>query len=116
MTVREEQEAEREARLEFRTAVLAVDGGCLLHDDPADCVGDVEAHHVISQQQLRRVGRYDLLWDPNNGMGACDKGHDRHHLAFDRIPLESIPERCLAFAREHGFEDVIARYYPSEAS
>lgn len=112
MTVREQ--ADQEARLEFRVAVLAVDGGCLLHDDPADCVGDVEAHHVVSQQQLRRAGRDDLLWDPRNGMAVCDQGHDRHHLAFDRIPRDRVPARCLAFAVENGLDRLIDRYYPSE--
>lgn len=102
-------------RLEFRVAVLAVDGRCLIHDDPSDCVGDVEAHHTISQQQLRKAGLEHLLWDPRNGMACCDQGHDRHHLAYMRIPRDRIPDRCLAFAREQGLEHLIDRYYPSEA-
>lgn len=102
---------EAEARLDFKVAVLALDGGCLVHDDPADCYGDVEAHHVTTQQQLRRAGRHDLLWDPRNGMAVCDRAHDRHHLGYQRIPLACVPTRCVEFAREHGFERVLDRYY-----
>lgn len=103
-----------EERLDFKTAVLAVDGRCLIHDDPADCSGDVQAHHVVTQQQLRKADRDDLLWDPNNGMAICDRAHDRHHSAHERIPLARVPRRCIAFARRYGFEDVLRRYYATD--
>jgi hypothetical protein len=104
-----------EVRLEFKVAVLATDGRCVLHDDPADCEGDLQAHHVVTRQQLRHAGRRDLEWDPRNGATVCeDVAHRRHTLALERIPFSRLPRRCVAFAREYGFEDVLRRYYPPD--
>lgn len=105
---------EAEARLDFKVAVLAVDQRCLVHDNPDDCSGDLQAHHVITQQQLRKAGRDDLRWSPKNGMAICDRAHDRHHSAHERIPLARVPARCIAFAEQHGFDLVLARYYATD--
>lgn len=102
---------DREARLDFKVAVLATDGRCIVHDDPADCDGDFQAHHVVTKQQLRHAGRLDLLWDPRNGATVCETAHRRHTRGIQRIPLSRLPARCVAFALEHGFADVLARYY-----
>jgi hypothetical protein len=104
---------DREARLEFKVAVLATDGRCVVHNDPADCDGDFQAHHVVTQQQLRKAGREDLMWDPSNGATTCELAHRRHHRAIQRIPLAKLPQRCIDFATEHGFLDILDRYYAS---
>lgn len=104
---------DRQARLDFKVSVLAADGRCLVHDDPADCDGDFHAHHVVTQQQLRRAGREDLAWHPANGMTVCELAHRRHHRGIQRIPLDRVPLRAIAFARGHGFEAVLNRFYAS---
>lgn len=104
-------EAEREARLRFKTLVLALDAGCVFHDNPADCEPPFQAHHVVTQQQLRAAGRDDLLWDPMNGATVCEKAHRRHTLAVERLPLACLPARCIEFAKKHGFEAVLDRFY-----
>lgn len=103
--------SEQEARIDFKIAVLATDRGCVVHEDESECEGDVHAHHVVTQQQLRQAGREDLLWDPRNGATVCELAHRRHHRAIQRIPYDRLPERCIAFAREYGFDDVLTTYY-----
>jgi hypothetical protein len=102
---------DRTIRLDFKVAVLATDGRCLAHDREADCEGDFHAHHVITQAQLRRAGRADLLWDPRNGMTVCELAHRRHHRGLQRIRLDRVPERAIRFATENGFRDILERYY-----
>lgn len=103
--------AEAELRLNFKVRVLALDGGCIRHAFSDECEGDLQAHHVVTQQQLRKAHRRDLLWDPNNGATVCEKAHRRHTLAVERLPRYLLPSRCREFARKHGFEDILARYY-----
>lgn len=104
-------------RERFKALVLAMDGGrCCVHDYETDCEDGLEAHHVITQQQLRLAGRHDLLWDPRNGMTVCGLIHRRHTTAVQRIPADKVPERCAEFARREAFdfESIIARYYRDE--
>jgi hypothetical protein len=105
--------SDREASLNFRIVVFAVDGGCIVHDDPADCDGDFHAHHVVTQAQLRAAALFDQLWDANNGACVCETVHRRHHRGSERIRRDRLPARCIAFAREYGFDAVLDRYYPS---
>lgn len=102
---------DRQARLDFKVAVLATDGRCLAHDDPDECEGDFHAHHVVTQQQLRHAGRADLLWDPMNGMTVCELAHRRHHRGIQRIRLTRVPGRAIEFARMNYFLVVLDRYY-----
>jgi len=109
--VRADPVGDRDARLDFKVAVLATDGRCMAHDDPADCDGDFHAHHVVTQGQLRRAGRDDLRWDPRNGICVCELAHRRHHRAIQRIQFDRLPARCVEFARENGFLHVLDRFY-----
>lgn len=108
---RELDESDAAARLDFRVAVLATDQRCLVHDDETTCDPPSAAHHVVTQQQLRHAGRADVLWDPRNGMTVCARAHRLHHSGESRIPLARVPRRCVEFARENGFLDVLDRYY-----
>lgn len=99
-------------KLEFRVAVLAADGGCIAAGKYGDdCEGDVQAHHVITQQQLRQHGLDDLLWDPTNGAAVCATHHRRHHSRRQPIRTEFLPARCLVFAAKQGLGWIIERYY-----
>jgi hypothetical protein len=104
--------SDAEERERFKRAVLAMDGGeCQAHAYPTDCEDGIEAHHVITQQELRHAGRHDLLWDPRNGMTVCGLAHRRHTAAVQRIPRDRLPRRCLGFAVVHGFERIVDRFY-----
>jgi hypothetical protein len=99
------------ARLEFKVAVLALDGRCLAHADQRDCSGPLQAHHVLSQQQLRKRGFPERLWDPANGMTVCEGAHSRHTLAVERLTIAAVPARCIRFARELDLEHLLERFY-----
>lgn len=109
-------DADRRAAEAFKRAVLALDRECLVHGDPAECDEPLQAHHVIPQQTLRKAGRHDLLWDPANGMTVCYRAHRRDHSGHEKIPFMAIPTRCLRFAADHGFADVLAHRYFSPPS
>lgn len=86
--------------------------GCQVHDDPADCSGPIEGHHLITQQSLRKRGHSHDVWDIRNGLGVCQRAHRRHTSAKERIPYEKIPQEAIEFAREIGVEWHLDRYYP----
>lgn len=65
----------------------------------------------MTQQQLRAAGLEDLLWDPANGATVCEKAHERHTKALERIPRARLPIRCVRFATVNGFRSVLDRYY-----
>lgn len=88
--------------------------GCLVHPNPGDCDGRVEAHHVITRQQLRKRGLADLTWDTRNGMGLCTRAHTRHTGALERVPRRLVPAHAEQFAREHALTHLLDRYYPNE--
>lgn len=87
--------------------------GCLMHDDPVDCAGLLQAHHIITQQALKKRGLHGRLWDVRNGMCLCEQSHRRHTLAVERIPFDRLPERAVAFATELGLDWMLERYYPA---
>lgn len=105
---------ERYNRSLFKERVFLLDDReCLAHDFATDCEGPLQAHHVVTQQQLRAAGRHDLLWTSRNGMTVCELAHTRHTKAILRIPLDRVPDRAKAFAAEFGFEWILDRYYPA---
>lgn len=97
--------------LDFRVAVLATDGVCVAAREGSECEGDLQAHHVVTQQQLRRHGLDELLWDPDNGAAVCERHHRRHHSGREPIWRDYLPTRCLAFAERVGLVWLIDRYY-----
>lgn len=106
------QPSDAEERERFKISVLTLDGGeCQAHRFATDCEGDLEAHHVITQQELRHAGRHDLLWDPRNGMTVCELAHRRHTRGIQRIEAALVPARCRRFAADHGFDRLIDRFY-----
>lgn len=103
----EERLASHQWKLHVLCGATCAVPGC---DDP-----NLEAHHVITQQQLRRHGYGDKLWDPRNGMALCTFHHTRHTLARERIPFELIPPAAVEFATELGLDWLLDRYYPRAA-
>lgn len=108
---RSRDDSTAEERREFKLAVLALDGRCLVHDDLGECSGPLQSHHVLTQQQLRKRGHADLLWSPANGMTCCERSHARHTKAVERIELARVPERCRAFAEDLGLGYLLDQFY-----
>jgi hypothetical protein len=92
---------------------------CDVRDD-GPCDGDLQAHHVVPQQAIRRaaveLGLDDrqlasLITDPRNGVAVCRRHHDRHTLARRRLPLSLIGRKHRQFAAELGLERLIDKTY-----
>jgi hypothetical protein len=96
---------------DWKQAVLRE--GCRYHRPRIDiCLGPLQAHHVITQQQLRKRGLIHLRWDVRNGMALCERAHSRHTTAVERIPYSLLSPENIAFAEENGLGWLLDRYYP----
>lgn len=86
--------------------------GCDVCGPGSDCE-DVQSHHVITQQQLRKRGLEHLLWDHRNGLAVCERRHRRHTRAIERIRYGQLLIRNVVFAEEVGLDWILERYYPA---
>lgn len=92
------------------------------------CDGYLHGHHVIRRQVLERLAHtfaldrqlddrehaellVELVWDPRNGMGACERAHRRHHNGIERIEFALVPAAAVAFAVEHALERYLEDEY-----
>jgi hypothetical protein len=72
------------------------------------------AHHVLTQQQLRRHGHIDKRWCPENGLALCDYPcHSRHTTRVEPIPRSALPKPALEFAMSLGLGWLLERQYPA---
>lgn len=94
----------------WRNAVLDRDQGCLVHANPAECSEGWQAHHVVTQQVLRRE-QPGALWDPLSGMCVCGLAHRQHHASRVLILHVAIPLAVRAFLTEQGFGSYLYRHY-----
>jgi 5-methylcytosine-specific restriction endonuclease McrA len=92
---------------------------------PATCAvcgakGRMDAHHVISQQALKRRAAESgldpllLTGDPANGMPLCRRCHEKHTNAVESIPRHLVPRSAWTFAASLGLTWWIERFYPDE--
>lgn len=125
--------AERRASESWHRRTLARcerrrEGGSVLLVCPA-CgklhrAGEIQAHHVIGQEQIRRYVNglrlpldaalkllVSLLWDRRNGFPACVRCHDRHTKAVERLPRALLDRKHEQFAREIGLDYLLDRDY-----
>lgn len=117
---RRQYQGDRALREAFKTITLQrADFACAVSDET--CSGPLQAHHVVSQQQIRKVAKSEgwdnqllgaRLWDAGNGLAVCGRHHDRHTRAVERLPFEVIPTAALVFARMHNLMWWLERYYP----
>lgn len=97
---------------------------CPVCRKPPSRKNPLEAHHVVSQQSIRRyvaglglvrvqaVERLSaLLWDVRNGLAVCRRCHDLHTRAKQRIPRAVLNDDHVAFAAEIGLGRLLDRYY-----
>lgn len=71
-----------------------------------------QAHHVLRQEVLKRLGLREALWDPDSAVCCCEPCHSAHTSRKERIPYEALPARAIAFAKRHGLLDELDREYP----
>jgi 5-methylcytosine-specific restriction endonuclease McrA len=94
---------------QFKASAFGV--SCLACGDLLD--GGWHAHHVVTQQHVRRAG--GDVWDPRNAMRLCTPCHGAHHSRQRPIPYSAVPPDAWDFATEllgrDGAEAFFARYY-----
>lgn len=96
----------------WKRDILERDQGCCVHRNPADCSEGWQAHHVVSQQDLRRRSRPDAIWHPSSGMGVCGLAHRQHHSRVRPILHSEIPLVCVEYLTGLGFGPYLERRYP----
>jgi hypothetical protein len=119
------EQTQREARLRARFAAEKfVQGRCAACG--YDAVVNLEVHHAIGKQLLRRLlGKkgapcpLEVLWDPDNalvlgGPRGCNC-HAAHELAMRRVPQSVLRPENWAFADRHGLRWVLETTYLPEA-
>jgi hypothetical protein len=100
--------------LMWKWLVLQRDGGCQMNGvGRVECDGDLEGHHIITQQQLRKVdATEEQRWDVRNGMALCERHHRRHTRALERVPFHLLRLEAFEFAEELKVGWLLAKYYP----
>ena len=73
----------------------------------------MEAHHIITQQALRKRGHADLLWDTRNRLWLTRERHAQHHSCYRKIRWSELPQEALDFAEEIGLTWWIEQHYPN---
>lgn len=97
---------------------------CPVCETPEHKANPLEAHHVTSQELIRKHVRAlrlparqasemlaRLRWDKRNGLPVCRRCHDLHTRAISRIPLRLVTPKARQFARELVAEYLLDRYY-----
>ena len=94
--------------LAWKRAVIDRDAGCVSHHS---CEGELQAHHVVTQQHLRKRHLSEHAWDRRIGVTLCELAHRRHHSARERISYDSLPEEVVGFVTDLGLDWYLERYY-----
>ena len=91
----------------WRAEVMAASQGrSVVSGERAD-----DAHHLITEQRLRKDGRLDLITHPMMGVALTRAEHAAHHAAMPRLALSSLPAGKVAWVREQGYGGSLDRYY-----
>lgn len=72
-------------------------------DYPAIAAGEkvkFHAHHIVSQQQLRKQG-LSPWGDARNGVLVTARRHERHHARVEPIHRSELPDEIYAFLTDY---------------
>lgn len=101
-------EAEREASALWKAHV----GPCqVCPAEGGECQGDVQGHHAVSKQALKRRGLHAFLWDTRNKIDVCTHRHEQVTNAYRPISAELLPDDVWAFAADVGLTWWVERMY-----
>lgn len=95
--------------------LMDASGRCAMEGE-GECDEGREAHHVITQQALRKRGFAELKWDTWNGLCLCCRHHARHTKAVQRVMYERLRPKNIAFANSLELGWMLERYYPKEGT
>lgn len=95
-------------KLAWKRAVLDRDAACVVHHE---CEGELQAHHVVTQQHLRKRGLGEWAWDRRIGVTVCELAHCRHHSARERIHVDVLPAEVVKYVESLGLGWYLERYY-----
>jgi hypothetical protein len=104
----EERWYARDPKYDWKRAVIDRDAGCIVCHD---CEGELQAHHVVTQQHLRKHGLSEHAWDRRIGVTLCELAHRRHHSARERLDVDSLPSEVVGFVKELGLDWYLERHY-----
>jgi hypothetical protein len=87
-------------------------GKCAACGRPGAC----DAHHVLDQKLLKKLGLHHLLWDVRNGIplgrSACHC-HESHTNRSHPVPRSALPPAAWEFAAEIDQTWRLERVYPA---
>lgn len=87
---------------------------CCQHPDCPNPRAFWRAHHVVYEQELRRLGR--PIYDERNALRMCDHCHGRHH-GISPLPLTALKPCHFEYAKEvlgDSYMDYLNRRYLTE--
>lgn len=63
-------------------------------------ISRLQAHHILSQQDIKRERFHDALLDERNGLCLCVYHHQRHEARTEAVPRGVLPAAVFEFAAE----------------
>lgn len=72
---------------------------------------NVDAHHIVYAQTLRRHGLGEHVMRKENRLALCRRHHARHHSGMEPVPRCLLPEAVFAFAAEVGLTWWLDKHY-----
>lgn len=73
---------------------------------------EIQGHHILPKNALKRRNLEEHLWDERNGVGLCEYHHGRHTNYVERMPRDLLPPVVYDFAAEIGVDYLIDYEYP----
>lgn len=77
-------------------------------------IGNLQAHHLVKQQRLRKAGRHALILDERMGLCLCEWHHQRHENRRQPVPTRLIGTDSIEVIEGAGFGWILhnEREYP----
>ena len=79
------------------------------------CIGEVQGHHILSKQLLRRRGLFFEMLDHRNRLAVCEHRHEQHTTGYKPIPRAALPASVFEFAKELDLEWWLDKHYALSA-